>query len=169
MRISRPSRLGNFSSEVIQEPLPSKQESPLCATSRFTKTMSWTENPRKSRRRASSYIQFCVLDEGREWGVGSVVVGSAFGTPQIFAPNRSETLQNKGIGASGLKIGAPQKRGPNDHGSNAPSSALWFYQNDRFFFLDSRFQWQGFSKESHSIGEAILLGHAAFSGTNAGN
>ena len=32
--------------------------------------------------------------EGQEWGVGSVVVGSAFGAPQIFAPNRSETLQN---------------------------------------------------------------------------
>ena len=58
--------------------------------------------------------------EGREWGVGSVVVGSAFGAPQIFAPNRSETLQNKGLGASGLKIGAPQKRRFNDHGANRP-------------------------------------------------
>ena len=37
--------------------------------------------------------------EGREWGVGSVVVGSAFGAPQMFALNRSETLQNKGLGA----------------------------------------------------------------------
>ena len=44
----------------------------------------------------------------REWGVGSVVVGSAFGVPQIFAPNRTETRQNKGLGVSGLKIGAPQ-------------------------------------------------------------
>ena len=26
-----------------------------------------------------------------------MVVGSAFGVPQIFAPNRSETLQNKGF------------------------------------------------------------------------
>ena len=24
--------------------------------------------------------------EGREWGIGSVVVGSAFGAPQILAP-----------------------------------------------------------------------------------
>ena len=47
--------------------------------------------------------------EGREWGVGSVVIGSAFGAPQIFAPNRSETLQSKGFVASGLKIRAPQK------------------------------------------------------------
>ena len=46
------------------------------------------------------------------------------GCPQIFAPNRSETLQNKGLGASGLKIRAPQKRRFNDHGSNAPFSAL---------------------------------------------
>ena len=50
---------------------------------------------------------------GREWGVGSVVVGSAFGAPQVLAPNRRE-----------LKIGAPQKRRSNDHGSNAPFSAL---------------------------------------------
>ena len=51
-----------------------------------------------------------------------MVVGFAFGAPQIFAPIRSETLQNKCFGASGLKIGAPQKR--NDHGSNARFSAL---------------------------------------------
>ena len=38
--------------------------------------------------------------KGREWGVGSVVVGSASGDPRTFAPNRSETLQNKGLGAS---------------------------------------------------------------------
>ena len=55
--------------------------------------------------------------EGRKW---AVVVGSAFGAPQIFAPNRSETLQKNGFGASGLNIGAPQKRRFNDHGSNAP-------------------------------------------------
>ena len=47
-----------------------------------------------------------------------------FGAPQIFAPNHSETSQNKGFGASGLKIGAPQKRRFNDHASNAPFSAL---------------------------------------------
>ena len=35
---------------------------------------------------------------GPKMGIGSVVVGSAFGAPQIFAPNRSETLQNKGLG-----------------------------------------------------------------------
>ena len=64
------------------------------------------------------------FSEGREWGVGSVVVGSAYGAPQMFAPNRFETLQNKGFGASGLEIGAPQKRRFNDHGSNAPFSAL---------------------------------------------
>ena len=64
------------------------------------------------------------FSEGREWGVGSVVVGSVFGAPQIFAPNRSETLQDEGFGASGLKIGVPQKRRLNDHGSNAPFSAL---------------------------------------------
>ena len=47
--------------------------------------------------------------ENREWGVGSVVAGSAFGAPQIFAPNRSETLQNVGLGASGLKnTGSPK-------------------------------------------------------------
>ena len=65
-----------------------------------------------------------LLSEGREWGIGSVVVGSAFGAPQMFAPNRSETLQNEGFRASELKIGAPQKRRFNDHGSNAPFSAL---------------------------------------------
>ena len=64
------------------------------------------------------------VSEGREWGVGSVVVGSAFGAPQIFAPNRYQTLQIRLFGASGLKIGAPQKRRLNDHGSNAPFSAL---------------------------------------------
>ena len=57
----------------------------------------------------------------REWGVGSVVVGSALGAPQIFAPSRSETLQTKGFGASGLKIGVPQKRRFDDRGSKAPS------------------------------------------------
>ena len=70
------------------------------------------------------HIQDDHTSEGREWGVGSVVVGSAYGAPQIFAPNRSETLQNKGFGAPGLKIGAPQKRRSNDHGSNAPFSDL---------------------------------------------
>ena len=57
-------------------------------------------------------------------GVGSVVVRSAFGAPQMFAPNCSETLQTKGFGVSGLKIGAPQKRRFNDHRSNAPFWAL---------------------------------------------
>ena len=61
--------------------------------------------------------------EGREWGVGSAVVGSAFGAPQIFAPNCSESLQNKGFRAIGANIGAPQKRRFNDHGSNAPFSS----------------------------------------------
>ena len=46
------------------------------------------------------------------------------GYPNFFAPNRSETLQHKGLGACGLKIGAPEKRRFNDHGSNAPFSAL---------------------------------------------
>ena len=68
--------------------------------------------------------QLIFLSECREWGVGPVVVGSAFGAPQMFAPNRPETLQNKDLGCSGLKIGAPQKRRSNDHGSNAPFSAL---------------------------------------------
>ena len=69
------------------------------------------------------FISSC--SEGREWGVGSVVVGSALGAPQIFAPNCSESLQNKGFGVSELKIGAPPKRRFNDHRSNAPFSALW--------------------------------------------
>ena len=64
------------------------------------------------------------MSEGREWGVGCMVLGSAFGAPQIFAPNRSETLQNKAFGTSRLKIGAPQKRRFNDDVSNAPFSAL---------------------------------------------
>ena len=80
-----------------------------------------------------------VFSEGRRWGVGSVVVGSAFGAPQIFAPNRSETLQNQGFGASGLKIGAPQKRRFNDHGSNAPFSALWVFDPET-----TRIAWSGF-------------------------
>ena len=50
------------------------------------------------------------LSEGREWGVGCVVVGSAFWAPQIVFPKPLQTLRNKGLGASGLKIGAPQKR-----------------------------------------------------------
>ena len=41
-------------------------------------------------------------------GVGYVVVGAAFGAPQIFAPNCSP-LQNKGLGASGLEIGGAPK------------------------------------------------------------
>ena len=45
------------------------------------------------------------------------------GRPRFLPPNRSETIQNKGFGA-GLKIRAPQKRGFNDHGCNAPFSAL---------------------------------------------
>ena len=53
-----------------------------------------------------------VWSEGREWGVGSVVVGSAFGAPWIFAPRRSETLQNKGFQASGLQIGTPKNADP---------------------------------------------------------
>ena len=43
-----------------------------------------------------------VISEGQEWGIGYVVVGSAFGAPQIFASNHSPTLQNKGFGAFGL-------------------------------------------------------------------
>ena len=42
---------------------------------------------------------------GQEWGVGSVVVGSAFGAPQISAPNCPESLQNKGFGEN---RGAPE-------------------------------------------------------------
>ena len=37
-----------------------------------------------------------------------------WGAPQIVPPNHSETLQDKGFGASELKIGAPQKRRFND-------------------------------------------------------
>ena len=43
------------------------------------------------------------VSEDREWGVGSVFVGSAFGAPQISAPNRSETLRNKGFGGLSTK------------------------------------------------------------------
>ena len=86
--------------------------------------------PRDRHWSTDGSSQIC-SSEGREWGVGSVVVGSAFGAPQIFAPNRSETLQNKGFGASRLKIGAPQKRRFNDHGSNAPFSTLWVLLESR--------------------------------------
>ena len=60
--------------------------------------------------------------EGREWGVGSVVVGSAFGWPQIFVPNGSETLQRV-LGRWTENWGAPKRRF-NDHGANTPFSAL---------------------------------------------
>ena len=42
------------------------------------------------------------MPEGREWGVGSVVVESAFGAPQSFGPNLSKTLYIKCLGTSGL-------------------------------------------------------------------
>ena len=41
---------------------------------------------------------FMYVSEGREWGVGSVVVGSVFGAPPIFGPDHSETIQNKVLG-----------------------------------------------------------------------
>ena len=40
-----------------------------------------------------------------------------WGAPDFFAPNRSQNLQNKGFGGSGLKVGAPKKRRSNDQGS----------------------------------------------------
>ena len=48
-------------SEVIQEPLPSKPTIALRVTMRFTKTMYWTESPRKIRRKEHFNISICVL------------------------------------------------------------------------------------------------------------
>ena len=53
------------------------------------------------------------------------MVGSALGTPKIAALNRPKLLQNRGCGASGLKVGVPQKRRSNDDGSNPPFSGLF--------------------------------------------
>ena len=47
-----------------------------------------------------------------------------WGAPD-FGPKSLQNPSNKGFGASGLKIGAPQKRRFDDHRSNAPFSALW--------------------------------------------
>ena len=62
--------------------------------------------------------------EGREWGVGSVVVESAFLGHPDFQSRGPETLILKGFGAIwGKNLGRPKRRS-NDHGSNAPFSAL---------------------------------------------
>ena len=56
--------------------------------------------------------------EGRESGVGFVVVESAFWAPR-FSVQRPKTLILKGFGAiSGKNLGRPKRRS-NDHGSNA--------------------------------------------------
>ena len=59
------------------------------------------------------------LSEGRKWGIRSVVVGSALRAPQLFAPNRSETLQNKGLGALDWKSERAKNSRFNDNKSNA--------------------------------------------------
>ena len=53
---------------------------------------------------------FGVSSEGREWGVGSVVVEFGVFGARRFSIRRSPNLENKCFGPSGLKIGAPQKR-----------------------------------------------------------
>ena len=52
-------------SEVIQEPLPVKQEIPLCATSRFTKTIPSTKN---QRQRDDNKNKICAFEGGGPWG-----------------------------------------------------------------------------------------------------
>ena len=47
------------------------------------------------------------------------------GRPRFLPQIAPKPFKIRGFGASGLKIGAPQKRRLNDHGSNAPFSALW--------------------------------------------
>ena len=46
------------------------------------------------------------------------------GAPDFCPKIAPKLFKNEGFEASGLKIGAPQNRGFNDHGSNAPFSAL---------------------------------------------
>ena len=50
------------------------------------------------------------FSEGRKWGVRSVVVefGAFWGAP-IFRPEVPKPFENRYLGTSGLKIGAPQK------------------------------------------------------------
>ena len=52
-----------------------------------------------------------LISEGREWGVGSVLVGFRvfLGRPD-FPSTGPKTILNKYCGASGLQSGAPQKR-----------------------------------------------------------
>ena len=76
------------------------------------------------------------MSEGRESGVASVVVGSVFGAPQIFGPNRSETLQNKGLVASGLPT---PHSWPSDFEKNVPKSPRKCDFWDFFFFFQGKF------------------------------
>ena len=63
----------------------------------FLKVGSWVTSP-------------CSFTEGREKGIGSVVVGfGVFGRPD-FPSRGPKTLYSRYFGTSGLKIGAPQKR-----------------------------------------------------------
>ena len=65
-----------------------------------------------------------IYTEGREWGVGSIVVESAFLWRPNFQSKGPKTLVLKGFGAIwGEYLGRPKRRS-NDHGSNAPFSAL---------------------------------------------
>ena len=110
---------------------PASQLARFCQKNSFSKLpfIGWSRMSGRTtsgtfRPSLGAQVLAVFSSEGREWGVGRILVGSAFGAPQIFTPNRSETLSNEGFGASGLKIGALQKRRFNDHGSNAPFSAL---------------------------------------------
>ena len=65
-----------------------------------------------------------ILSEGRECGVGFVVVDSAFLGRPDFQSRDPQILILKGFAAIwGKKLGRPKRRS-NDNGSNAPFSAL---------------------------------------------
>ena len=72
-------------------------------------------------------IGVCLTDhvsKGRQWGVGSVVVESAFLGHPDFQCRGPKTLILKDFGAIwGKHLGCPKRRS-NDHGSNSSFSAL---------------------------------------------
>ena len=67
--------------------------------------------------------------EGREWGVGSVVVEfGVFGAPRFSVQRSQNTCLIKGLGTPDGKSGRPKNAKFNHDGSNPPFSALWVKQ-----------------------------------------
>ena len=64
--------------------------------------------------------------EGREWGVGSVVVEfGVFGAPRFSVQSSPKPFKTSILGALEWKSGRPKNAKLNHDGSNPPFAALW--------------------------------------------